>query len=41
MKTEYMKRTYFLDPRDKPALLVALMHRLAGNAHGDRTFVKR
>jgi hypothetical protein len=35
-----MKRTYWLDPRDKPALLIALMRQLAGNAHiafeGDR-----
>lgn len=40
MKNEYMKQTYFLDPRDKPGLLVALMRQLAGNAHialeGDR-----
>jgi len=28
-----MKKSYWLDPRDKPALLVALMHQLAGNAH--------
>ena len=40
MRIEYMKRKYWLDPRDKPALLIALMRHLAGNAHiafeGDR-----
>jgi hypothetical protein len=32
-QNEYMKQTYFLDPRDKPGLLIALMRHLAGNAH--------
>jgi hypothetical protein len=35
-----MKQAFFLDTRDKPGLLIALMHALAGNAHlaleGDR-----
>ena len=33
MKIGYMKRTYWLDPLDKPALLVALMRQLAGDTH--------
>ena len=33
MSTEYMKQTYWLDPRDKPGLLIALMRLLAGNSH--------
>ncbi|MBN1437539.1 MAG: hypothetical protein JW936_10740 [Sedimentisphaerales bacterium] len=33
MNNEYMRQAYWLDPRDKPGLLMAVMRQLAGNAH--------